>query len=239
MSKIIPLKKHKSYYIHSDGFIFREINHKKIQAHKKVNIRLQSITYYIEGEQYDLLNLMLEYFEIKYTPFDRISYKIIEERMPLSNISVVPFVKNKNLSKKDNEYISKFGCKQKANSANARDNCQITEIQVLTVLKFAEFRCNYCRVNLADTQWELDHYIPLSRGGKNVFENLVASCMICNRMKSNLLPDEFVKIVSKIYHNNKVETLKKELPKAQKVKANKINFNDMFFSQHSLIDPDA
>jgi 5-methylcytosine-specific restriction endonuclease McrA len=34
--------------------------------------------------------------------------------------------------------------------------------------------------------WEVDHSIPLSRGGTDYFQNLVPSCIPCNRSKGDL-----------------------------------------------------
>jgi 5-methylcytosine-specific restriction endonuclease McrA len=36
----------------------------------------------------------------------------------------------------------------------------------------------------------VDHVIPRSRGGKSVWENIVAACASCNRRKGNRLPRE-------------------------------------------------
>lgn len=36
-----------------------------------------------------------------------------------------------------------------------------------------------------------DHYIPLSRGGKNSKENIKAACYQCNNLKGNMMPDEW------------------------------------------------
>jgi 5-methylcytosine-specific restriction endonuclease McrA len=230
-NKIKPLKNHPTYFIHKDGFIFREYNHKQIGVNKKVNYRAQKITYIIDNIEYDLLNLMIEYFNIKFTPKDNITYKIVNDRLPYSNISVVPFTTNKFVSKKDNEFLVRYQCKQKAQSANSRDNSQITELQVLTILKFSDFSCVYCNCSLHVRKWELDHYIPLSRGGKNTFANLVASCMICNRMKGSLLPSEFLKQVGIIYNKNKIIDLKEELPKESKLKKSSKEINTDFLNE--------
>lgn len=229
--RILPLKNHPSYYIHVDGFIFREINHKQRNVNKSVNYRNQKITYIIDGIEYDLLNLMIEYFEVKYTPTDKISFKIIEDRIPLSNINVKPFIRNNDFSNKENKLLNLYQCKQKAHNSNARDNNQITEIQVLTILKFSNFRCVYCGINLVDTKWELDHFIPLSRGGKNTFSNLVSACMICNRMKSNLMPLEFIRMVHKITKNNPIESLKKELPKNLQIVKRSKEINEILLKE--------
>jgi 5-methylcytosine-specific restriction endonuclease McrA len=38
---------------------------------------------------------------------------------------------------------------------------------------------------------EVDHHLPISKGGLGVIENLRVLCNLCNRMKSTRHPDEF------------------------------------------------
>jgi 5-methylcytosine-specific restriction endonuclease McrA len=47
--------------------------------------------------------------------------------------------------------------------------------------------CQYCATVLASGELTLDHVIPRSRGGLSTWENLVACCHSCNRMKGNQL----------------------------------------------------
>ncbi|MGE0541220.1 MAG: HNH endonuclease [Dehalococcoidia bacterium] len=47
--------------------------------------------------------------------------------------------------------------------------------------------CRWCSCSL-DTGYEIDHVIPLSRGGSNGPENLAVTCTSCNRRKSASLP---------------------------------------------------
>ncbi|MFN6483845.1 MULTISPECIES: HNH endonuclease signature motif containing protein [unclassified Nostoc] len=46
--------------------------------------------------------------------------------------------------------------------------------------------CTYCRTAeaLTVTTFEFEHIIPLSAGGKTVFENLCLACPSCNRYKA-------------------------------------------------------
>jgi 5-methylcytosine-specific restriction endonuclease McrA len=56
------------------------------------------------------------------------------------------------------------------------------------VLARDSWTCQYCgsrKPNLT-----VDHVVPRSRGGKSVWENIVASCASCNRRKGNRLPRE-------------------------------------------------
>lgn len=45
------------------------------------------------------------------------------------------------------------------------------------------FRCVYCGATADEARLEVDHVIPRSRGGKDVFGNLVTACFDCNRGK--------------------------------------------------------
>lgn len=50
--------------------------------------------------------------------------------------------------------------------------------------------CQYCSAVLPTNVLTLDHVVPRSRGGKNAWENLVASCKRCNHKKGDRTPAE-------------------------------------------------
>ena len=53
-----------------------------------------------------------------------------------------------------------------------------------------EYKCICCGASLKDEPHlllEIDHIIPVSKGGKTVPENLQTLCWRCNRSKSNKL----------------------------------------------------
>lgn len=52
-------------------------------------------------------------------------------------------------------------------------------------------RCVYCAVPLSLETATLDHVFPLAHGGANHAGNLVTACGRCNRLKGDLLPQEF------------------------------------------------
>ena len=66
--------------------------------------------------------------------------------------------------------------------------------QVTNTFLFArdEYTCQYCgrhRGQLKGRQFlTRDHILPLSRGGDNTWQNLVASCSPCNNRKGDRLP---------------------------------------------------
>lgn len=52
------------------------------------------------------------------------------------------------------------------------------------------FTCRYCGNKSPDAILELDHVIPLSKGGLDEFENLLTACFECNRGKGARLLDQ-------------------------------------------------
>lgn len=59
--------------------------------------------------------------------------------------------------------------------------------------------CELCGHRLLLENMTLDHIIPLSMGGEDSMENLQASCFVCNQFKSNILPDDFMNRIIKIF----------------------------------------
>ncbi len=55
------------------------------------------------------------------------------------------------------------------------------------VLRRDGTRCQYCGTR---EQLTVDHVLPKSRGGKDVWKNLVAACIRCNNRKGNRTPEE-------------------------------------------------
>lgn len=68
--------------------------------------------------------------------------------------------------------------------------------QVTNTFLFArdDYCCMYCgrhRSELKGRQFlTRDHVLPISRGGRNTWQNVVTSCSPCNNRKGNRLPDE-------------------------------------------------
>jgi 5-methylcytosine-specific restriction endonuclease McrA len=74
--------------------------------------------------------------------------------------------------------------------------CEPSELSVKRSLKAAALRdcgrrCVYCATPLERETATLDHVYPRAHGGTDVPGNLVASCVRCNRLKGDLLPQEF------------------------------------------------
>lgn len=51
-------------------------------------------------------------------------------------------------------------------------------------------RCQYCGRVFRQSELNLDHVIPLSRGGGSSWDNVVCACVSCNSRKGNRTPHE-------------------------------------------------
>jgi 5-methylcytosine-specific restriction endonuclease McrA len=53
-----------------------------------------------------------------------------------------------------------------------------------------DFTCQYCGVRHPRSELNLDHVIPRSLGGRSTWENVVCSCLDCNRRKGGCTPEQ-------------------------------------------------
>jgi 5-methylcytosine-specific restriction endonuclease McrA len=51
-------------------------------------------------------------------------------------------------------------------------------------------QCQYCGRRFPRSELNLDHVVPRSRGGTSAWENVVCSCVVCNRTKGSRTPHE-------------------------------------------------
>jgi len=188
------LKNHPKHFIHVGGFVFKVASPKKdIILINEIDEKTKNVFVTVDGEKMNLLYLMIENFmpDVKLTQQFKFSLQNETNYMPLNGIIVSDFVSE--ISDEINNTIVKFNCKQRADGANQRARHFITPIHVAQTLKTHNFKCVYCGCELNLKNWHLDHYIPLSRGGANVFGNIVPACAICNTMKGAINPMEFYK----------------------------------------------
>lgn len=77
---------------------------------------------------------------------------------------------------------------RKARARNAEGSFTHEDVAALYVKQ--DGCCYWCSVDLGD-RYEVDHYIPLAKGGTNNPDNLVLACQTCNASKGAKMPDEF------------------------------------------------
>lgn len=50
--------------------------------------------------------------------------------------------------------------------------------------------CAYCNKYFPDSHLTVDHVDPVHNGGKNVWDNVVSSCLPCNHKKNDIIPGD-------------------------------------------------
>ena len=53
-----------------------------------------------------------------------------------------------------------------------------------------KYTCQYCGVKPPRAELNLDHVVPRSHGGRTTWENVVCSCVHCNRRKGGRTPEQ-------------------------------------------------
>lgn len=52
------------------------------------------------------------------------------------------------------------------------------------------FQCQYCGIKPRRSELNLDHVVPRSQGGRSTWDNVVTSCLDCNRRKGGRTPKQ-------------------------------------------------
>lgn len=71
------------------------------------------------------------------------------------------------------------------------------------ILERDNFTCRYCGKHAPETELEVDHVKPRSRGGSDDRANLVATCRDCNRGKGDKQiepPGQWESLIGKFFH---------------------------------------
>lgn len=197
----LPIKKTRNYFISTAGYVFKIENGKEVKCKVTKTPNTKEIRIFIEKKQCSLLYLMIEYFIGDLKPSDIVRFTANKDlEIPLTSIRITKATGG-NLSPEEEAQMFKFKCDFKARSANMRCDDKITTAAVYKVLAISGFKCVYCSDTLHPNSWHLDHFTSISRGGKNMLENLVASCGTCNIMKGALDGRQFYKKCKQIVEN--------------------------------------
>lgn len=197
-----PLLKFRNYFISSGGFVFKIENRKEVPIPAFRTKKSKDIFIIIENKSYNLLHLMIQHFigDLKFT--DRVRFTPSKDfRIPLITIKIKQALGINGLSKEDETIMYNFRCDVKAGSANGRSQQKITPVDVFRTLKIHSFKCVYCLCELPEKNWHLDHFSSLSKGGKNIIENIVPACDVCNLMKGAMDGNQFFVRCKKVFDN--------------------------------------
>lgn len=74
-------------------------------------------------------------------------------------------------------------------AAKKHNGGSYTQQDIENLMLWQNGECYYCDDELLD--YHVDHYIPLSKGGKNENTNLVLACPLCNLRKNARMPEDW------------------------------------------------
>lgn len=103
----------------------------------------------------------------------------------------------------------------------------------------AKFRCEYCGKYLLENiesykEWQEDHIIPLSKGGKDEIDNIALSCRFCNMvLKKKWNPNEDEK---KLTRQQLIMRVIKHLEEVKKIENDKLEIFRSIIIENSDID---
>lgn len=90
-------------------------------------------------------------------------------------------------------YVAMSRAKEKIIFVNKKDQFDNTsnrklfsEFEKQSIASNHDYKCKgmYCGSDLVDREFDIDHIIPLSKGGKNLIENLQPLCIKCHKIKT-------------------------------------------------------
>ena len=84
-------------------------------------------------------------------------------------------------------------------SANISKRKSFTKEDRIRIYRKTKGHCYLCGDFVDFDSFEIEHRMPLSKGGTNDFNNLYPSCHICNTIKHDIYPEDFVETISKIF----------------------------------------
>lgn len=91
--------------------------------------------------------------------------------------------------------------------------------------------CLYCGKEFGDKDLSRDHIVPTSRGGKDVWVNVVAACRRCNHHKQDRTPEEAgMQLLALPYTPNPAEYL--ALVNSKRIRADQMDFLKAQFSKN-------
>jgi len=79
------------------------------------------------------------------------------------------------------------------------------------VFKRDSFKCQYCGAEAPSVILQVDHIVPVSKGGKNDISNLITSCCSCNSGKSDKLLDEDAVVTKERRQNEELQERREQI----------------------------
>jgi 5-methylcytosine-specific restriction endonuclease McrA len=109
--------------------------------------------------------------------------------------SKIKYAKNWVKENKDKRSVISANYKAKRRS---KTECGVSTQELLKWKESQPKICYWCNIK-CDDEYHIDHYVPLSKGGKHEISNLVISCKRCNLTKQAKDPYEYASSVGRLF----------------------------------------
>lgn len=182
-NKELLLEKNKEKYIKDKENILARNKQYRIDNFERISIKAKE--YREENRDY-LLYLQREYY--KNNKEKRKEY-LEKNKEKIKNY-------RKQYSQTDTYKASLKNSKYKRRALEK--NGDVTSAQICELQKNAK-TCYWCNTSLKNKKINIDHYVPLSKGGLHSISNLVVSCRKCNLTKNAKDPYQFALSVGKLF----------------------------------------
>ncbi len=94
--------------------------------------------------------------------------------------------------------------------------------------------CMYCGKEFLDKDLSCDHIMPTSRGGQNIWTNVVTACRRCNHFKQDRTPEEaHMELLALPFEPNLAEYL--ALKNSPRIRTDQMEFLKTQFSKNSRL----
>ena len=84
-------------------------------------------------------------------------------------------------------------------SVNTQKRKSFTKEERIKIYRKTKGLCYLCGDFVDFDSYEIEHKVPLSKGGTNDLSNLFCSCHTCNLIKHDIYPQDFMEKISKIF----------------------------------------
>jgi len=71
-----------------------------------------------------------------------------------------------------------------------KDSHRAVKFSRINIFTRDGYVCQYCRTKYRTEELTFDHVVPIAKGGRKTWENIVTACWRCNNRKSGRTPDE-------------------------------------------------
>lgn len=134
-----------------------------------------------------------DYYRVKETDYDRLreTNREASKRYHQKGSESVRRARRDAARRAYKRYVLKFRLK----TLNRRSGAVVEVADIEALHQSQRGKCYWCNKDVG-MDFHIDHYIPVARGGAHHISNLVLACEICNKRKSDRMPEVFRQILA-------------------------------------------